>query len=89
MYEFTAIANSTLSEWVAKPVLVVKNDIDLDLQAKPRLTVNYSYVIKDLPRIEILLLAEIHDCLLDPYIGSFSQFDLKYAYWAVLVDLAF
>lgn len=72
MYKFTVAVNRTLSKWAAKLVLIVKDKADLNLQAKPRLIVNYSYVIKDLPRIEIPLLAEMYNYLLDLHIRSFS-----------------
>ncbi|KAF7550336.1 hypothetical protein G7046_g8047 [Stylonectria norvegica] len=47
LYEYTASANGSLSNWAAEPVLVAK-DLE-DPWAEPRLTFNYSHVDEEMP----------------------------------------
>ncbi|PHH85636.1 hypothetical protein CDD83_146 [Cordyceps sp. RAO-2017] len=84
MYEYTSVANGSLSAWSAEPVLVPKDENDP--WAEQRLTVNYRNVKEDLPGTEIPLLAELHEQLSDPRVGAYSGFDLKHGYWAVEVE---
>lgn len=89
MYESTMLASGRLSDWTAMPVLVAKDrDKDIETQdprLEPRLTVNYSKVEEDLPGTNLPLMADVHQRLSDPRVGSFSKFDLKHGYWSILV----
>ncbi|PHH70411.1 hypothetical protein CDD82_7155 [Ophiocordyceps australis] len=82
IFEYTMVANGRLSDWSAEPVLVPKTDNPWD---ENRLTFNHRYVFEVLPGVNITLLAEVHDYLSDPRVGSFCSFDCKHAYWSVLV----
>jgi hypothetical protein len=65
--------------------MVVKDEDDPNVWAEQRLTTNYSKVEEKLPATLTPLMAELHDKLSDPRIGSSSQFDLKHAYWSISV----
>lgn len=60
--------------------MVVKDEDDPNVWAEQRLTTNYSKVEEKLPATLTPLMAELHDKLSDPRVGSSSQFDLKHAY---------
>uniref|UniRef100_A0A8H7K2T9 Reverse transcriptase domain-containing protein n=1 Tax=Bionectria ochroleuca TaxID=29856 RepID=A0A8H7K2T9_BIOOC len=79
------VGNGRLSDWSAEPVMVVKDEDDPNVWAEQRLTTNYSKVEEKLPATLTTLMAELHDKLSDPRIGSSSQFDLKHAYWSISV----
>lgn len=85
MYEYTMAANGEFSDWSAEPVLVEKDPENP--WAEQRLTFNYKHMHENVPAVANTLLAEVHDELSDPRIGSYSQFDLKHAYCLVPIHL--
>lgn len=93
MYERTPY-DEPLSLWSAPPVLVTKNPNDIipsnieEFEDGPplRITFNYSGIHEDLPAIEHVLQASIHDMLSNPNFTVMSKGDLKHGYWVVSVE---
>ncbi|PPJ53210.1 hypothetical protein CBER1_11916 [Cercospora berteroae] len=80
MFERSITANGRLSQWGADPVLVRKPG-----KTEPRLTFNYHYVWEEPPGNQMQLSRDAHAYLGHPSHATFSQFDLKNAYWTVQI----
>lgn len=80
MYERTTTSNGKLSPWGAAPVLARKAG-----KIEPRLTFNYHYVFEEPPANHMELASRVHNFLSLPTHQWFSVFDLKNAYWTVVI----
>lgn len=84
VYERTQHANSKLSAWNVRAVVVNKEENPKPTD-EPRLTFDYSKVKEDMPGSYLELMSKVHDYLSDPRHKTFFQADIKHGYFSVVL----
>ena len=86
IYELIEPANSRLSRWNTRAVIVDKVE-NPGPDDEPRITFNYSRVKEDLPGSYIELSSKVYDNLSNPRYKYLFIVDLKYAYLIISLYL--